>query len=38
MTEEAQKVEVLLVAENLRMPYWSFFQTEMCALDSDMFL
>lgn len=36
MAEEARKVEVLLLAENL--PYWPFFQTEMCALDSDVFL
>lgn len=36
--EEAHKVEVLLVAENLLIPYWPFFQTEICALNSDLVL
>lgn len=38
MTEKAHKVEVLLVAENLRIPYWPFFQIEMCALDLNVSL
>lgn len=36
--EEAHKVEVLLVAENLLIPYWPFFQTEICALNSNLVL